>query len=345
MAKAFCYSEENIHKKDQPGAKFDYSFRMLCFRNLVPFFIVLILNTATAVKLEGEDIFKCENHDSVDSGVSFGANLHEWKEDTVLTFSARFKDAKLQHQDDQLMLLLTNRNESSNHEPFNCEIDRDYKGCPAGQTNGQCCYKYLKPLMFKNAESSSDCDPSAHCRSGPEIKPCRAKCISQMTLQIKFGLSVPPSGGPITLNAVFQKSSFLQSKEVLNGEYFLIPDREEELQSKVLHKSSGGSPLNPNVPFGIWVRYSKDDTLLEIGIDGRNLPELNVNLGNVTLGPNDSAGWLGAEVANRTDIFIPKFFGFEFLSGQNEKSSGGLVVGYNCRTVIYDGFDQEQVDC
>ena len=254
-------------------------------------------------------------------------------------------DSKLRHQDDQLILLLTNQNESFNHEPFNCEIDRDYKGCPAGQANGQCCYKYLEPLMFKNAESSSGCDPSVHCRSGPEIKPCCAKCISQMTLQIKFGLSIPPSGGPITLNAVFRKSSFLQSKAVLDGEYFSIPDREEELQSKVFHTSSGGSPLNPNVPFGIWVRYSKDDTQLEVGIDGRELPEVNVNLGNDMFGPNDSAGWLGTEVANRTDIFYPKFFGFEFISGQNEKSSGGLIVGYNCRTVIYDGFGQEQVDC
>ena len=234
----------------------------------------------------------------------------------TLTFKVRILDEAA-----KFVVHLTNgRTLGLNDEDFNCHIDtKFYQECPSVRSEPWCCYSYLEPKMLQEKAISCTGKP---CRQSPFGR-CRCSCLNHLMFHVIFESNTSAGGGKIILAASYRKQGYLQSDDVIVGELFNQKEssKMQLIKYKELWSSSSSSPVNTDVDVGLWLRYNQaDDHALEVGLSGREAPQLKVHLWDFILDENaegrtDDAGWLGSEVFNKSSIFRPAYFATDATHG------------------------------
>ncbi len=208
-----------------------------------------------------------------------------------------------------------------------------------------CCYEFLLPRPFER-RYNKHCPSSASCRR--KQQPCEATCFKNMLVNVAFTRNRPNRGGSIYVSVDFEVERLRQSADPFTGEAFTQvhhPETEGKVFRKRLAKAESASPINSEIPVGFWVRYTKEATRLEVGMDGRYEPSINLELWDHILQDKmenethgDNYGWYGDEVYELNDVFLPSRYSFNIPRG-----GGEVEVAWNCSNVLYAKWGQVQM--
>jgi len=208
-----------------------------------------------------------------------------------------------------------------------------------------CCYDRELPEAF-SMRYRKTCPPTTNCRRGAKVKPCKAICFRHLVINVAFEINVPEFGGSVIVSVDYQTQTLRQTRRAFTGEQFrpVARKRVSANRTTVLEQRFS-SPLSETYT-GFWIRYIKEHTRLQVGLDGKREPMVNVELWdtpllihsvNATNANRDTYGWLGDEVGGFEGSFTPTHFQFNIPRGGQPAN-----VLVNCSNIIFTDWGQTQ---